>query len=161
LHSLFFKELFMDKIIVYVDDADFAQHHLAPMLQRGAALAPTQWIVVACPPRMTRHVSKWVNRSARESWRQSWAEKVAARLRPMLSARGDSLVTVLADGPLVALTEKLHAQHGPARVLDARRQRLGQQLQPVTAGQPVQTEGKWTVPGVMAGLGAVLVLAAE
>ena len=52
----------MDKIVVYVDDAAYALQQLAPMLGTGAA---TGWILVACAPRMTRRISKWVSHSAR------------------------------------------------------------------------------------------------
>ena len=41
----------METIAVFVNDARYAQHLLAPLLQ-GAP--PTHWIVVACAPRLTR-----------------------------------------------------------------------------------------------------------
>ncbi|MCJ0765809.1 hypothetical protein [Variovorax terrae] len=148
----------MDKIIVYVDDATYAQQQLQPMLVGGGR---TQWLLVACAPRMTHRISKWVSHSARENWRAKWAEKLFAQVMPALLARGDSATPVLAKGPLAELTERLIAEHGPARVLDARRPKFGQDLQPVTADQPASTEGRWTVPGAVAGLGAALVLAAE
>eukprot|EP01034_Spumella_vulgaris_P044434 gene44434-55260_t len=69
----------MDKIIVYVDDADYAQQLLAPLVARTPA--PHQhWVLVACAPRMTHRVSKWVSHSARESWRTKWADKLFAQI---------------------------------------------------------------------------------
>ena len=62
----------MENIIVYLDDAAYAQQQLAPMQgdaapeNRGAG---TRWVRVACPPHMTRRIGKWVSHSARESWR--------------------------------------------------------------------------------------------
>lgn len=152
----------MDKIIVYVDDAAYAQQQLAPMKNGGPGVAQgTHWILVACAPRLTRHISKWVSNSARESWRAKWAEKLFAQIVPQLQARGDQVSTVVSKGPLVALTKDLLGQHGAAHVLDARRPKFGQDMQPVTADQPTSTEGRWTVPGAVAGMGAVLLLAAD
>jgi hypothetical protein len=152
----------MDKIIVYLDDADFARHELVPMkMTTPGAQQATHWILVACPPRMTRHISKWVNHTARENWRGKWAEKLFARITPELQAQGDQVSTVLAHGPLVELTQVLLSQHGAARVLDARRPKFGQDMAPVTPDQPTATEARWTVPGTIAGMGAALVLAAE
>lgn len=152
----------MDKIIVYLDDADFARHQLAPM-ENGSpgARQGTHWILVACPPRMTRHISKWVTHTARENWRAKWAEKLLTQIMPELQAHGDQVTPVLAHGPLIELTKELLAQHGTARVLDARRPKFGQDMPAVTAGQPVTHQARWSVPGAVAGMGAALVLAAE
>lgn len=152
----------MDNIIVYLDDADFARHALVPMkMAAPGSQQPTHWVLVACPPRMTRYISKWVTHAARENWRDRWAEKLLARIAPELLAQGDQVTTVLAHGPLVDLTQELLAQHGAARVLDARRPKFGQDMAPVTPDQPTTAEARWSVPGAIAGMGAVLVLAAE
>lgn len=153
----------MEKIIVYLDDAAYAQQQLAPMTAgTGAAGAPrTHWVLVACAPRMTQHISKWVTHSARQNWRFKWAEKVLREIGPHLTARGDTITMVLAKGPLLELTRQLSAEHATSRVLDARRPKFGQDLQPVTADQPTAKEERWSVPGAVLGMGAVLVLAAE
>jgi hypothetical protein len=147
----------MDKIIVYINDADFALPHLQPM---RLSSNPTQWILVACAPRLSHHASKWVNPQARENWCQQWAHGVFNRLIPALQARGDSVHTLLAHGDLPALTQALQAQHGPARVLDARCPRFGQDLPNVTNGQN-NSPSPWQIPLAVASLGAVLALAAE
>ena len=155
----------MDKIIVYLDDADYACQHLAPMraaaARNGTAPEPMHWVLVACAPRMTRRISKWVSNSARENWRAKWAEKVFALVVPQLAGTGDRVTTEVAKGPLPELSRKLMAAHGASRVLDARRPKFGQDLQPVTENQPADQRGRWEVPGAVAGLGAVLMLAAE
>jgi hypothetical protein len=148
----------MDKIIVYVDDAEHALQQLTPMLTGGGR---TQWRVVACPPRMTRHISKWVSHAARENWRIKWAEKLFEQLLPALHQRGDEVTTELACGPLKQVTGRLLDQFGPARVLDARRPKFGQDLVPVTADQPTCKWSHWTLPGSVATMGAVLILASE
>jgi hypothetical protein len=148
----------MEKIIVYLDDAAYARHQLAPM--RGRQLA-THWILVACPPRMTRRISKWVSHSARESWRAKWAESLFESIAPELRASGDTVTPLVASGPLPQLTARLCAQHSASRVLDARRPKFGQVLPPVTQGQPAGSDGRWEVPGALVGMGALLVLAGE
>ncbi len=152
----------MDNIIVYLDDAEFALHQLMPMKQPvNGSQTPTHWLLVACPPRMTRHISKWVNHSARTNWRQKWSEKLFTQIAPQLQTPGDRVTLVVADGALLELTQTLQQQHGVARVLDARRPKFGQDMQPVTPDQPASSEARWTVPGAIAGMGAALVLAAE
>ena len=151
----------MDRVIVYVDDAAYAQQVLAPLFAREAA-APTQWVLVACAPRMTHRISKWVSHSARENWRSKWAEKLFGQTAPWLQAHGDTVTTLLAKGPLSELTDKLQAEHHGARVLDVRRPRIGQDLPPVSvqAGQPKDSKTHWHVPGTaMALLGGVLLVA--
>ncbi|MDP1656183.1 MAG: hypothetical protein Q8K91_10430 [Hylemonella sp.] len=115
----------MDRIIVYLDDAEFARHQLA-RLNAGTADCPqaTHWILVACPPRMTRHMSKWVNHAARQNWRNKWANKLLTQVSAGLQARGDTVTAVLADGPLDELALALQTRLGMARVLDARRPKL-------------------------------------
>ena len=154
----------MDKIIVYLDDADHALQQLVPMKnagQTGSGAQSTQWVLVACAPRMTRHISKWVSHSARENWRANWSEKVFAQVVPALKAQGDTVLTVIAKGPLPTLTDRLLAQHSGAWVMDARCARFGQDLPPVTRDQPTGHDSRWSVPGAVAGMGALLVLASD
>lgn len=126
----------MDRIIVYLDDAEFARHQLT-RLNAGTADCPqaTHWILVACPPRMTRHMSKWVNHAARQNWRNKWANKLLTQVSAGLQERGDTVTAVLADGPLGELTLELQTRLGMARVLDARRPKFEQPRQHVMADQ--------------------------
>lgn len=156
----------MDRIIVYLDDAQHAQQQLVPMRRAHAGTAAsgdsaTHWVLVACAPRMTQRIGKWVSHSAREKWRRQWAAKLFAQIEPALRAGGDQVTTLLARGPLPELTRRLMAEHGACPVLDARRPKFGQDLQPVTADQPAPGQGRWQVPGAVIGMGAVLVLASE
>lgn len=152
----------MEKIIVYLDDAAYAQQQLAPMTAGpGDAEPATHWILVACAPRMTQRISQWVSHAARQNWRAKWAEKQFGRIVPHLTQRGDSVTTLLAKGPLPQLSRRLSCEHATSKVLDARRPKFGQDLQPVTADQPTGKQERWSVPGAVLGMGAVLVLAAE
>jgi hypothetical protein len=157
----------MDNIIVYIDDAAYALHMLQPMLPAAglddAALRPgssspvasadtgTHWILVGCAPRVTRRVSKWVTHSARDSWRRKWADKVFSAIVPALQWRPGMVTTLLADASLTEQTEALIRQHGRARVLDARRPKLGQDLQPVSATQVPESQGAMGFAAAMAG----------
>ena len=147
----------MDNIIVYVDDAAYALQMLQPMRLVDSVNGPVRWIVVGCAPRVTHRVSKWVTHSARESWRSKWAEKVFSQLQPLLQQGGDSVVTLLAQSTLPAQTEALIDQYGTARVLDARRPKFGQDMQPVAKSQVQESH---TTLGYAAALLGAGVLAA-
>ena len=146
----------MDNIIVYVDDAAYALQMLQPMLPTGEQRNPTRWILVGCAPRVTHRVSKWVTHSARESWRGKWAEKVFAQLIPLLNKEGDTVLTQLADATLITQTESLIKQYGVARVLDARRPKFGQDMQPVTATQEQESKGVLGYATALAGAGLLV-----
>jgi hypothetical protein len=128
----------MEKVIVYLDDAAYAQAQLS-------ASQPTHWLLVACAPRMTHRISKWVSHSARENWRAKWADKLFEQVVPPLRQRGDTVTPILAKGPLPELTRALLAEHGEARVVDARRPKS-------TGGGDTM---RWS-PGALLGFGACL-----
>ncbi len=152
----------MDKVIVYVDDAAHAQQILAPLFARGSA-GNTHWVLVACAPRMTHRISKWVSHSARENWRAKWADKLFAQMVPDLGIHPDQITTVLAKGPLPELTDKLQADMGStkAQVVDARRPKLDV----AAPDAAVPANGRWSLPGTLSGLfasvGLLLALGTE
>ena len=140
----------MNNMIVYMDDSAHALKMLAPLMLSGEARTPTRWILVGCAPRITHNASKWVTNSARQSWRGKWADKVFGQVVPLLQGPADSVTTQVASGPLCDLTDALLAQYGAARVLDARRPKLGQDLLPITRHQPKEPHGVWGYPAVVA-----------
>jgi len=154
----------MDRVIVYVDDAAYARQVLAPLFARDAAVTRgTQWVLVACAPRMTHRISKWVSHSARENWRTKWADKLFAQMLPVLRAPAGSVTTVVAKGPLAELTEQLQAgQPSAAQVVDARRPKSE-----VSDDAAARAGRRWTaqLPGtlgsLLTGFGALWVLAFE
>jgi len=133
----------MDKVIVYLDDPAYARQRMP-----GPDGRPTHWVLVACAPRMTHRVSKWVSHSARENWRAKWADRLFEQVVPPLQARGDTVTPILARSPLPELTRHLMAEHGTEQVLDARRPKQ----------EPPGGRADWT-PGTLMGLGAMLFLA--
>ena len=71
----------MEKIAVFVNDAEHALHIVQPMLRDAA---PTHWIIVATPPTLTRHIGRWVSHSARQQWLERWSAELFGRLEPVL-----------------------------------------------------------------------------
>jgi hypothetical protein len=150
----------MNTLIVYLDDASYAQHMLAPMLNKDIS---TRWVLVACAPRMSRRIGKWLSHSARENWRTKWCDNLFAKVMPTLEpgTAGQALVECLvAKGPLPALTQTLRARFGAAQVVDARRPKFGVALESVTLEQP-REKHRWQIPGAVGSLSAVLVLASD
>lgn len=146
----------MENIIVYVDDAGYALQLLQPMRPADRSAQATRWIVVGCAPRVTHHVSKFVTYSARDSLRRKWSDKVFGQVVPALQREGDDVVTLLAQGNLIAQTDALVKTHGVARVLDARRPKFGQDMQPVTATQAQETHGVARYAAALAGAGLLV-----
>lgn len=137
----------MNKVIVYLDDPAYARQRMP-----GVDAGPTHWVLVACAPRMTHRISKWVSHSARENWRAKWADKLFGQVVPPLRERGDAVTPVLARGPLPELTRSLMAEHGTAQVLDVRRPKADDRL--ADAGRP-------SPPGTLLGMSAALLLALD
>ena len=117
----------METIIVYLDDATYAQ----PLLQSMSAsprAASTHWVVVACAPRITHRVSKWVSNRSRENWRAKWADKLFAEVLPMLEPGAAKVSSHLARGPLAELVEELRAELGTSpQIVDLRRPKVAEQ----------------------------------
>lgn len=148
----------MEKIAVFTNDAAYARRILQPMLN-GAD--PTHWVLVACPPRFSRHLGRWVSRDAHEQWRARWAAALFDALEPDLKLHPHSKVEkLLAKRPLVTLTARLETRLGPLRLLDARRPRVGRIDEPISAKQPDADGGRWVAPmALTTGMAAVLALA--
>jgi hypothetical protein len=141
----------METIIVFIDDAAHARQQLAPLCAQPDATAatPVHWVLVACAPRMTQRISKWVSHSARESWRNKWADKLFVAVSPWLRHQGHRTSEIVAKVPLAELTTELQARHAGARTLDARRPKHDAQ----TATGADAPKQPWALPGTLGGLG--------
>lgn len=148
----------MEKIAVFVNDAEYARHLLQPMLQ-GAG--PTHWVLIGCPPTLSRHIGRWVPHSAHQHWREHWAAEVFSALEPALTQRvGSKLEKLLATRPLVDVSVRLQSCLHSVRLLDARRPRLGKVDEPICVEQPSAGGSRWAGPVAAAtGLTAMLTLA--
>lgn len=148
----------MENIIVVANDAQYALQLIAPMKNEAI---PTRWIVLICPPKFKRHVSKWVNRGALKSWRRAWAEQAAKTIEPVLTSGSDQMHWQCCHRALVNEVDELKAVWQTHRVLDARIPLLGASHDPVSAAQPMTTHDRWSVPGGVAMMGVMLVTAAD
>ena len=110
---------------------------------------------------MTHRISKWVSHSARENWRAKWFARLQDEILPALGRDGSQVTALLAKGPLTELTQRLKLEHGAAEVVDARRPKVGVDLEPVAPGQVPPGQSGWALPGAVMGMGALLVLANE
>lgn len=173
----------MDTVIVYVDDADYARQILTPLTQGSATAHSTHWVLVACAPRMTHRISKWVSHSARESWRAKWADKLFAQLLPWMQADDAPQVSkVLAKTPLPELIVQLQQQYGAqTQVIDARRPKQDASSPVLEAQEPAMAavtatpapkqvavpvvtkkpSRSWSLPGTLASLGFMMTLALD
>lgn len=135
----------MERIAVFVDDAAHAQRLLEPF----RAEPTIAWLVIACPPRLTHRIGKYVAHRSREQWRARWAARLREELAPTLGAapQGQSHEWLVAKGPLPELVQRLQLRHGSGlRVLDARRPKLGVAQAPLVPGQPSETAARWAAP---------------
>ena len=152
----------METMIVYIDDAAYARKMLLPLLPSDAQQPThaTRWIVVACTPNVTHDISKWVSAEALALWREDWATAVFGQITPLLSRVGDTVTTQIASHklPLIDQTQALTLQHGTAQVLDARRPKFGQDLEPVTAAQPQEHNSLARYVTAVAGAGLLVSL---
>lgn len=140
----------METIIAYVDDAAHAQQ----LLQTAGAMPharQTHWVLVACAPRITHRISKFVSNRSRENWRNKWADRLFQECVPLLRAQGIAVSTVLARGPLPELLESLQAEHGAqCQVMDLRRPKMATEQAASPAPSPLRK-----LTGTLAGLGAL------
>ena len=151
----------MEKIILYVDDAAYAREFLAKS-PATESHERRHWVLVACAPRMTARISKWVSHSARTNWRSKWFAKTQDQMLPLLQHQGDAVTSVLAEGPLMDMTQRLRMEHGAAsRVVDARRPKIGVDMEPVAPDQKPAGQTGWALPGAVVSMGALLILANE
>lgn len=114
----------MQTILVYVDDAAHAQPLLDAALQAPHA-ASAHWVLVACAPRITHRVSRFVSNRSRESWRNKWADKLFQEMQPVFEGKVGKFSQLLARVPLQDLLADMQAEHGKAlQVLDLRRPKM-------------------------------------
>ena len=154
----------MQTMIVYVDDAEYARNFLSAPLSAGQTLSAQgerHWIIVACVPQMTNDVGKWVSAEAKELWREDWAKAAFDQIKPMLGAVGNTVSTQIASQKtsLIDQTHDLLQQHKGAEVIDARRPKFGQDMEPVVNSSQPNVNKK--VAGLAAAVTIATVLAAD
>lgn len=148
----------MDRIALFVDNAEHAAAILRPLLQ--GAQTPSRVVLIACPPRLTRRIGKWVSHANREHWRAHWSQKLFDALRPLFAGAATEVVTEIGQMPPASMVPRLRETHGTdLKIFDARRPKLGQTLEPAEPGVPAPTSGPVASPiAVTSGICAFLAL---
>ncbi len=128
----------LDTLVVLLDDGPTAQAMLSDLLsQRTGTAQPMRTlhlVLVACPPRMTHRMSKWLSHRTREGWRQRWQTRLHEAVQPVLQQARVRSNWVLADGPLHELTQRLKEQHQAQSIVDLRRSRLSDTIDDAADG---------------------------
>jgi len=148
----------METFIVYVNETEHAARQIEPLLDGRSG---DRWVLVGCPPRLNRHSGRWVSQPALRRWKQDWTRENLAHLVTLIESRGNQVSTRVALGDLVEMTRLLRGELGAARVLDARRPKLGAALEAVTPGQPAEQQGALAATGGAIALGALIAIATE
>jgi hypothetical protein len=147
----------METFVVYINDKSHAMNQILPLLEESQA---TQWVLVACPPRLNRHTGKWLTQRAQRKFREDWAKTNLNDLVVLLTQRQQTVVTRVADQSLLQFTKSLRAEFGQIRIVDARRPRVSESLQAVMPEQK-QEARPWAIPVGAVALGAAVTLAVE
>jgi hypothetical protein len=147
----------METFVVYINDKSHAMNQVLPLLEASHA---TQWVLVACPPRLNRHTGKWLTQRAQRKFREDWTQTNLKELVELLTQRHQSVVTRVAHQSLLQFTKTLRAEFGQIRIVDARRPRAIEGLPAVVAEQK-QEARPWAIPVGAVALGAAVTLAVE
>lgn len=149
----------MPVIALFIDDVPTARTQLEAIRESGLE---TTVVLVACAPRLTHRIGKWLTHSSREQWRTKWSNQLFSELQP---AWGDGarlhVQTMIAKGPLNTLLSRLRLRWGSElQVLDARRPRLAHIAEPLNAPPAAEPPRRWALPiAVTSGVSLVLTLA--
>ena len=148
----------MDRLAILVNDAAYAARFLNPLLGGPEASATT---IVMCPPKLSHRIGKWLSNRQRQQWQRTWADELRLTLlRDVPQLPQDRSAWIVAPARLKETTGRLRMQLGTElRILDLRRQNIGQTL-PQADGAAVPPDvPTWTAPAaVTSSLAAVLAL---
>lgn len=140
----------MDRIAVFVDDSEHARRILCPYIQSTAQ--ETEWLVVACGPRLPLRVSRWLTPEQRSRSRLEWVARLRSELEPTFGNQcSDSVEWLSPTGRLARTSDSLRSKYGTSlRMLDARKCRPGRPAEPILQPKGVQAHSEWGVPVAIA-----------
>jgi hypothetical protein len=147
----------METYVIYVNDKVHAMNQVLPMLENAQK---AQWVLVGCPPRVTRHSSKWLTQRALKKFKADWTESNLKALVDLLHERGHHVLTRVAQGPLVQITQALKNEFTDARVVDARKTHAFDNL-PAVVEQQKPESSPWVVPVGAIAFGTAVSLVAD
>ncbi len=137
----------MERMAVLVNETQHARQVMAALLAPGAE--PAHWLMVMCPPKLPSRVGRWLSTAQRQQQRAEWAGDLQARLGARLPTLAPQarFEWVLAASPLQELVQQQRLRLGAGlRVLDARRQRLGGVVEPITGSAQVGSGQRLALP---------------
>jgi hypothetical protein len=147
----------MRTIALFIDDAAAARMALQPLMQSKDA---GRVVLVACAPKLSRHVGRFVSNAGREQYRQRWAGDLFTELQPLWSAAPRGTVeTMIAKAPLEVIVQRMKVREGTELVaIDARKAALEQAR--LNQATPVQLAARrWLIPAfITTGLGIALAI---
>jgi hypothetical protein len=147
----------METFVIFANDKTHVMNQVMPLLEDTNS---AQWVLVGCPPRVTRHAGKWLTQRALKKFKDDWTETNLREIAEVLKQRGDNVVTRVAKTSLLQMTKALKAEFGPLRIVDARLQHQMQTPSAVTENQKPEA-GTWVIPVGAIALGAAVSLAAD
>ena len=147
----------METFVIFANDKTHVMNQVMPLLEDTSS---AQWVLVGCPPRVTRHAGKWLTQRALKKFKDDWTETNLREITEVLKQRGDNVVTRVANTSLLQMTKALKAEFGPVRIIDARLQHQMQTQAAVTETQKTEA-GTWVIPAGAIALGAAMSLAAD
>ena len=147
----------MDTFVIFANDKTHAMNQVLPLLEDGGT---AKWVLVGCPPRLTRHASKWLTQKALKKFSAEWTESNLREVVDVLKQRGEHVVTRVAQNSLLQMTKALKYEFGQIRIIDARLKHPMQKLDALTEKQTPEADS-WVIPVGALALGAAVSLAAD
>jgi hypothetical protein len=147
----------METFVIFANDKAHAMNQVLPLLEDASS---ANWVLVGCPPRLTRHASKWLSQRALKKFNAEWTESNLNEVVEVLKQRGESVVTRVAQYSLLQMTKALKSEFGQVRIIDARLKHPMQSLNALTEKQSPEA-GSWVLPVGALALGAAVSLAVD
>jgi hypothetical protein len=153
----------MRHVALFIDDAAAARLALQPLMQSAD---PDRVVLVACAPKFSHHVGRFLTHAHRDQYRQRWARELFAELQPLWAAAPRGAVeTMVAKAPIDVMVQRMRVRYGTDLIaMDARRAGLEharEGAKPASGPAPEPTVAqRWLVPAfVTSGVGIALALA--
>lgn len=147
----------METYVLYINNKVHALNLVLPMLENSDK---AKWVLVGCPPRLSRHSSKWLTRKALKKFKSEWTELNLREIEDVLRQRGHEVLTRFADGSLIEFTQRMKSEFTNPRVVDARKQNAFENLPHVAEQQKDETK-PWLLPVGAIALGTAVTLVAD
>jgi hypothetical protein len=147
----------METYVLYINDKTHAMNQILPMLENADQ---AQWVLVGCPPRVNRHTGKWLTQRALKKFKADWTATNLQEIVELLQAKGNHVLTRVAQGPLVQVTKSLKAEFTQTRFVDARKTHAFEELPAIVEQQKAESS-PWVIPVGAIAFGTAVSLVAD